>query len=453
MGGKVKKNRRLGLSIDGNQATLVESDSNGTPPTVIHVAPLTLNPGATKENAAHLHALLKEKKVFAKSVNVCLPHRLAAVKSIRVPSTDPMEIRSMALLQACRLMPFSPEEIVAGYESVETSSEGFSRILLTVVRKEDIEPVLDLCRGAGLRVNKILLDSHALPSLVAEPLNFPCLLVMAEDREGLVAIIDKNNPRFARTFPWDGTTEMLAREAKLSLEAYQKEIPFWNPAKVVWLGDDPKGAIRKALETTLNAPFDVYKFPDPLENSLAHSAYAAASATKVGTNLLPDLELKRQASEHKTTQKKIFAALVLSLALTVVGLGWARLRQQEAKISALEQERLTLSQSAEGLEAKADRLDEARRAEGRAGLLEILRALKAVLPSGVSLNGFSYERHGPVVLQGESTSLSEALATVGAVEKTALFQKVELRNSDAVTINGKEMAQFQIVCEPKGGEK
>ncbi|MBK8574578.1 MAG: PilN domain-containing protein [Elusimicrobia bacterium] len=449
----MKKNLHLGLSIDGNQVTLVESDLNGAPPTVSHVATLTLKSGATNENAETLHRLLKEKKVLAKSVNVCLPHRLAAVKSIRVPSADPNEIRSMALLQACRLMPFSPEEIVAGYESVETSSEGFTRILLTVVRKEDVLPALTLCRGAGLRVKRILLDTHALPALVADQLNFPCLLVMAEDREGLVAMIEKNIPRFARTFPWDGTAEGLAREAELSVEAYQKEIPFWNPAKVVWLGDDPIGAIRKALESKLNAPFDVFQFPEPLKNNMAHSAYAAASAAQVGTNLLPEIEQKRQAREYKMNQQKIFAVLSLFLALSLAGLGWARLRQMQAKISALDRERIALSQSAEGLEEKADRLEEARRTEGRAGLLDILRALKAVLPSGVSLNGFSYERHGRVVLQGESTSLAEALATVGAVEKTALFQKVELRNSDAVTINGKEMAQFQIVCEPKGGNK
>ena len=79
--------------------------------------------------------------------------------------------------------------------------------------------------------------------------------------------------------------------------------------------------------------------------------------------------------------------------------------------------------------------------------------MNAVLPSGVSLSGLSYERHGAVVLQGEALSLADALATVTALEKSALFQKVELRNSDATTINGKDLAQFQIVCEPMAGGK
>jgi hypothetical protein len=84
-------------------------------------------------------------------------------------------------------------------------------------------------------------------------------------------------------------------------------------------------------------------------------------------------------------------------------------------------------------------------------VVDVLLTLKAALPSGVSLNGFSYERRGAVVLRGESNSLAEVLATVSALEKTALFNKVELRNSDVAMINGKEMAQFQIVCDPAGG--
>jgi hypothetical protein len=129
--------------------------------------------------------------------------------------------------------------------------------------------------------------------------------------------------------------------------------------------------------------------------------------------------------------------------------GWGTLRRLESQIVALDQEKKMLSKQAEGLEAKADRLEESRRSEG-GSVVDVLRTLKGALPSGVSLNGFSYERRGSVVLRGESGSLAEVLATVSALEKTALFRKVELRSSGAVTINGKEMAQFQIVCDPEG---
>jgi Tfp pilus assembly protein PilN len=169
-----------------------------------------------------------------------------------------------------------------------------------------------------------------------------------------------------------------------------------------------------------------------------------------GTNLLPEIEQKRQLGEMKTRHKKVFGLLTLSVALGWVAVGWGNLRRLESQIAAIDQEKTTLSHQAEGLEAQADRLEEARRSEGR-GVVDVLLTLKAALPSGVSLNGFSYERRGAVVLRGESNSLAEVLATVSALEKTALFNKVELRNSDVAMINGKEMAQFQIVCDPAGG--
>jgi hypothetical protein len=448
----MKKIRRLGISVEGGCLTLVESDGGQTPPTVMQKATLLLNPETPARNAEDLRHLLKKNKMNVRSVTVCLPHRLAAVKSIRVPSVDPHEVRSMALLQACRLLPFSPEEIVEGHECVGTSSDGFSHLLLTVVRREEVDPVVTLCRAAGLHVNRILLDSQARSSLVAEQMTIPCLFVLAEDREGMVAMIDKKKPRFVRTFPWDGSADVLAREAALSVEAYQREMSFWNPAKVLWCGPDPDGRIQKALGTTLNAPLEVYGLPETLGSSLERNAYAAANAPWGGTNLLPETEQKRQMRETKTRHKKVFGLLTLLLALAWGGMGWGHLRRLESRIAVLDQEKKALSQQAEGLEAKADRLEESRRSEG-GGVLDVLRTLKAALPSGVSLNGFSYERRGVVVLRGESGSLAEVLATVSALEKTKLFEKVELRNSGAVTINGKEMAQFQIVCDPTGGRK
>lgn len=450
MGETVKREYKIGLSVDGERAVLVEVYLDRSVPTVVRVAGLTLPPGSPVEKAKALHRLLKEHKFHAREVSVCLPHRLAAIKSVRVPSTDPVEIRSMAILQACRLMPFSPEEIVAGYEPVESFPDGFSQILLTVVRREDVVPLLEICRGAGLRVKQIFLDSHALPSLVAESHESACLLVKTEEREGMVAAIDKNKPRFARTFPWDGSVDSLAREVELSLVAYQKEAPFWTPTEIVWYGGEPKSEFRKILESTLAAPLDVFGISSQLDDPLARTAYAAACAAHVGTNLLPEDEQKRQVNTRLKRQQKIFGSLVLSLVLTVVGIAWGRVHRQKAHIVDLEGEIARLSLETEGLEWKADRLDDLRRSGGRAALLDVLRGIQEALPSGVSLRGLSYERRGNVVLQGESLSLAKTLATVTALEKVGHFQKVELRNSDALVKNGKEIAQFQIVCHPVG---
>lgn len=445
----MKKNRRLGISVAGDQITLVESDGGKSPATVIQTASLLLKPGSPAENAQALRHLLKQNKINVRSVTVCLPHRLAAVKAIRVPSLDPQEIHSMALLQACRLLPFSPEDVVAGHECVDTSSDGFSHLLLTVVRREDVDPVVALCCGAGLNVERILLDSQARSSLVADQMDIPCLLVLAEDREGMVAMIDKKKPRFVRTFPWDGSADVLVRESTLSLEAFQKDGSGWAPAKIFWCGPDPFFVLQKALETALNVSVIVYEFPILLDSPEARNAYAAASAPTGGTNLLPENEQKRQIREKKSRQKKVFSFLALSLVLAWVAVGWGKLQRLESIIAALDQEKRALSQQAEGLEAKADRLEQARRSEG-GGVMGVLRTLKAALPTGVSLNGFSYEQRGSVVLRGETETLAEVLATVSALEKTALFKKVELRNSGAVTIHGKEMAQFQIVCDHAG---
>lgn len=444
----MKKIRRLGLSVEGDQLAFVESDGTKTPPVVLQTATLSLVPESPAQNAEALRLLLKKNKVRARSVTVCLPHRWAAVKSIRVPSTDPNEIRSMALLQACRLMPFSPEEIVAGHEWVDTTSDGFSHVLLTVVRREDVDPVVALCRAAELRVNRILLDSQARATLIAQQTTVPSLLVLAEDREGMVAILDQKKPRFVRTFPWDGSPDVLAREASLSLEAFQRDMPYWSPAKVIWGGPDPSPDIRKCLQAAIKVPFEVDESADTLSTPLMRNAYAASHAPEGGTNLLPEIEQKRQTREIVTRHKKIFGLLTVSLALAWVAVGWGNLHRLKSQIDALDQEKKILARQAEGLEAKADRLEESRRSEG-GSVVDVLRALKGALPSGVSLNGFSYERRGSVVLRGESGSLAEVLATVSALEKTALFRKVELRSSGAVTINGKEMAQFQIVCDPE----
>ena len=80
----------------------------------------------------------------------------------------------------------------------------------------------------------------------------------------------------------------------------------------------------------------------------------------------------------------------------------------------------------------------------RGSALEVLAALHRVVPRSITLSGLTLEDDGRLTLRGTAPSLSATVDLVSRLERSKAFEAVELRSSNVLRINGKDMVEFQV---------
>lgn len=67
------------------------------------------------------------------------PKRKTIVRVLSIPASDPREIDEMVKLQAAHQTPLDLDEIAIDYQVLETTADGYSRVLLVIVLKTDLD--------------------------------------------------------------------------------------------------------------------------------------------------------------------------------------------------------------------------------------------------------------------------------------------------------------------------
>ena len=99
-------------------------------------------------------------------VVLAISHQKATSRYLKVPSKDTKEIEKMIALQVSKSLPFSIDEIVIGYQIVDTDEEGFSSVNLVVVNKAVVESYLSLMRQGNIDVDSVFLSTYGLQQIL-----------------------------------------------------------------------------------------------------------------------------------------------------------------------------------------------------------------------------------------------------------------------------------------------
>ena len=108
--------------------------------------------------------IFKEHKIGRCSIIAYLPrHVIAAVRILKLPSTNPAEIRDMVDLQIGKLTPFSKEEIIVSYRVIEVLPDGYTQIMLIIARRDSIiNGIIAPLRDTGINVDRVVLSSECV---------------------------------------------------------------------------------------------------------------------------------------------------------------------------------------------------------------------------------------------------------------------------------------------------
>jgi|GEM_PF-905524 len=288
------------------------------------------NPETDIKLSAIIQKFLYEKGIKATCVNLSLPSREIILRSFFIPWMTSAEVKGVVEFEARRYIPFRLDELIYVYHATTIFEKKVKRIhiLFVAVRKDLFERYRLILEQAGLRI------AFAEPSIasITRLLLFKkaihpkqrVVIIQADQKEGLIIIVNQGVPQFMRDFSLLETTaknfqnetafltNRITNEIRISLDYYRRLHTFDTIDKILLTHSH---AVPIAAET-LEAEFKIPTTALPLRsliNSEEEVELGALSAYGAGLHAAYTYRFKSDFSKAVNTIEKPASSHHLSL--------------------------------------------------------------------------------------------------------------------------------------------
>ncbi|CAA6825674.1 MAG: Type IV pilus biogenesis protein PilM [uncultured Thiotrichaceae bacterium] len=251
------KGNLLGIDISSSAVKLIELSKSGKGYRLesYNVAPLPegaaqerdlLNPEPIGEA---IKAVVKRSKTKTRSCALGIPSSVAISKIITLPASIPSnELESSITLEAEQHIPYPMDEVNFDFEILGESknSQESIDVLLAATRKENVEMRVAAAELAGLHVEVVDLESHALELLFSK-------LVEDIDDQSVIGVVDFGASMTGMTVFEYGKVAFSREQAfggkELTEEIMQRYgLTFQESGLAKKKGDLPEGYIPEVLD-------------------------------------------------------------------------------------------------------------------------------------------------------------------------------------------------------------
>jgi len=372
---------------------------------------------------------------------------------LRLPATEPNELKQMLDLQIDSITPLPLEEVVYSFEPLDII-EGQTRVLVAIARKATVNERVEALESAGLQPEIVSVDAlamfHALTKrrllVDDDKLN---LLVILSDASVDMIVYSQGAPLAVRAIVLGTEGEpALREELQRTLVAAGAGHPDRVMGGVTFLAQsEAMRAFAENVARELHAPSTF------LTNGAVPSAglslcLLCAEGKSAPLNLLPDewRQKRRTAALRQRIIRGAIAAgvvyaLALAVFLTFLGFRKAHLHRVENEISHLQGEYRDTRELQSTLVALRKQLDTSSSA------LEVMREVATRLPDNVKLNYFQFKKDQTVALKAQAPSAALALDFQSRLEKSPLFSKVVSPTMRTEPATG--LTKFDVTCTLK----
>ncbi len=405
-----------------------------------------------------------------------LPSGEILTRYLRLPSTDPAELKAMAAYQLEGQLPFSTQECVTSVSLLEVGLES-SRVLAAVVQRSVVERLIRVCSGAGLILSRITASGEGIGNWhrLCRPRGQKPLqsvwLVVEVGPEGIEAgVLVRDQLIYMRQISYlPADLDGLAVQLKETMRAYQRE-QAGPPVEQVSLN----GRAEVYGPETLDRLSQALELPvlriDPLESSPLRESLGvtvqelepeisfsdllgtACSPRMLQLDLLPWENQLRRAQERVGREARKSAVVVgLAAALLFAWIGakmgatvWL-LRQTQHDVETLEPQVVRVRKMAGSIHAVASLRHEY--------ALRVHRLSEATvrLVSGMTLQSLDLDAEGTLTLRGTSPDLNGVMAYAAGLRRDPLWKEIVLHSVK----RGQEDrgVEFELVLRPAGTEE
>ncbi len=168
-----------------------------------------------------LEDLLDTHRLRGDTLVVTLPASHAVLRNLMLPFRDSRRIRQVIKFTLDERMPFEPDEVVADFQILPSTSGEQTPILAAAVSQDLIANTLEMLQTTGLEPSVIDFDVFSLANATllgapAPPMN--TVLIDVQPARTLLTILDQGAPVFARSWAYGWP------QAHMSLETYANRL-------------------------------------------------------------------------------------------------------------------------------------------------------------------------------------------------------------------------------------
>lgn len=371
---------------------------------------------------------------------------------LRLPATEPSELKQMLDLQIDNITPLPLEEVVYGFEALDIV-EGQTRVLVAIARKATVNQRVEALEAAGLQAEIVSVDALAMfraltkRSLLASDDRLNVLVILGAASAD-VMVYTQGEPLAVRSIMLGAEAEAVLREElQRTFVAAEAGQPQRVMGGVTFLAQtEETNALAQTVAGGLSTPSSF------LTNGAVPSAglslcMQCAEGKAAPLNLLPDeWRQKRQiaAFRHHLIRGAIAVGVVyacaLAVFLTFLAVRKSHLHQVESQIKSRQAEFTASKELQSQLFAMSKQLDT------KSSALEVLREVSMLLPENVKLNYFQYKKDQTMTLKAQAPSAALALDFQGRFTKSELFSKVSPGTTRA---DPGGLTKFDLTCTLK----
>jgi Tfp pilus assembly PilM family ATPase/Tfp pilus assembly protein PilN len=462
------------LELSGEWLKLARVETGATGKRLLK---LIARPVALQEEIPQiLRDVLKESLSSTNSVLISIPRNLVTARNLQLPTTDPHELKEMIALQAAKQTPYSKEEIIADFQVVKRSPDGYTDVLLITTHRSVANRCLKVLDDARLKAGEIRLSSHGVlrtwqlmrgvpgdeergPIAVLDiDANFSDFLVI---RGGVVTFTKALSIGPAKLL---SDIEKVAEEIQRAIDIYESERIGPALTRLVITGaevDLPR--LTRRLGEILRLPVqhasiaeripgarEAMDLPAAHRGSLSFAAVLglAWDADIAGIDLTPQEVRLQEALEHKGRAILVTGILGISLLTALTALVSQHVYFKKQYLEQLDGEIARTQQAAGDVETLKKRLRVIREVERlENSSLDILSLLHRTTPPEIRLKAIAFEEGSHLVLKGATPKMSTVFEFVSTLEKLPNFHQVKTKQATrSGNKTGTDEVEFEITC-------
>lgn len=307
--------------------------------TLLHIDETqTLSPATAKALGERLKDLLKQGKMPAAPVLVCVGRDKVILKEIRHPKASPADEPMVVRFQAQKDLTDALDDVVMDYMPLPgETANGDKTSLVVFVRREVLAAARVLCESAGLKLAGVIPRPFAAAAAAARavalgaappPEDGPAAVLSLTDRGGEFTVVRGGLVRYSRTIPAAALAneQSLLAEVRRNLTLYPGQ-PGGQEIETVYLAE-PSGAggwagrLRAGLDVPVH-PFDplasapaAEMIPAPLRGRFVGPVGLLAACESLPINF----QAPRQPRAAANPNRGLIAAGIAAGVLLLVGL-------------------------------------------------------------------------------------------------------------------------------------
>lgn len=400
-----------------------------------------------------LDGFLRDNRISPEAVFMAVPRNLAIIRYINFPLAVKENLRETLGYEMEKFIPLPAEDIYFDYQIISEDKESEQlRLLIVVVKKETLDPYLEIASHLEMGLSGIEISSTALAEYFMYQAGkhnpAPLAFVHSTEESIELGLVQDGTLAYSRAVTARKDEDRLAETLLTEMDKIrQTRGDIDPPLKTLVCTTNEILSMLTPLHETIHMDVllaDLSKTKIPSAGIIPAYGLALKGLRKTGMdiNLLP-LQFRKKPSRVANYTMFFLAGLILLTAIawgggTVLKHHWT-LDRLETEISQLDtqiKEIEKIRTQKENLNNRILYLDTLQR--GSAPVLDVLKELSVRIPEDAWVNQFDFSEKG-INIAGEAASASELIPLL---EDSPIFKNVAFLSTITKSRDGKE--RFRI---------